>query len=132
MYLDYIKERYTAADFAPHSMEQIAEHFEDIQRLSGAQILKTKAGFVTYKISGDSVVIFDMYVKPEFRGKSEAWKLHDVLVEAARRLGKTVAITFSSLDGKNHEAGLEAIKAAEFVPTNYKIGNGTSVFIKGI
>lgn len=130
MYLDYLKERYEDADFGGLSFEAVAENFEQMYRILGRSILKTDVGFVAYKIQGDAVLLLDMYVSPEFRGSKHAWKLHDILIEAGRKLNKCVMITFSELHGKNRHLGLAAIEAASFVPSFTT--NNEQVFIKGI
>lgn len=130
MYRDYINERYTDEDLAPYSILEVAENFEEIYAQDGFQILKTLFGFVTYKFIGDAVIIDDLYVKPEWRSKKNAWKLHDVLLRQAQREGKRVMITKSEKAPKNRHLGLAAIKAAKFVKA-YDLNEG-ELFIKGI
>lgn len=130
MYLDYLKERYTEADVAPLTLEQVAEKFEEIYKHGGSQILKTPQGFATYELVGDALIINDLYVKAGCRRTGEAWRIHNLLVDLARTKGKRVAITFSEKYGKKHFLGLAAIHAAGFHPS-HELDNGL-MFIKGI
>lgn len=91
---------------------------------------KTYYGFVTYKMQGDCGIIYDMYVKPEFRKHTYAWLLHDYVLKLAKSNGKRCFMTFSDFKGKNHMAGIKAMKVAGFIPA-FKT-NEEFVFIKGI
>jgi GNAT superfamily N-acetyltransferase len=130
MFLDYLKERYLPEDFAPVTLEQIADRIEDVLKQNKMQLFQTAKGFVTFRYQGDAVIIFDMYVKPEYRKSGEAWKLHNALVRLARSQGKRVAITFSETEGQNRDLGLAAIEAAAFQPM-FKTED-IQAFIKGI
>lgn len=128
MYLDYLKERYREGDFLLMTHERIASRFEEAVECSGLEIIKKPYGFVTYKLEGDAVIIYDMYVSPSFRGQDKAWELHNEVLEKAT--DKRVAITFVDKLGQNHQLGIGAIKAAGF-----KLHQATStdfVFLKGI
>lgn len=121
MYLDYIKERYgEGLDI------NWKEYLEKYQLAEYA----TPQGFITYKPQGDAMLIYDMYVKPAFRKHTHAWVLHNHVRNLGEDFGKRVMITFSDFKGKNHIAGIKAMKVAGFVPA-FKT-NEEFVFIKGI
>jgi GNAT superfamily N-acetyltransferase len=130
MYLAYLKERYRESDFLPAKLEDIAAGFEALWHKVGALILKTSFGFVTYKLEGDALIIFDMYVKPEHRTQRKARLLHDVLIELAQKNSKRVAITFVDFVGQNNLPGIEAIASVGFIPT--QSFDNSQMFIKGI
>lgn len=130
MYLDYLQERYNATDFEPLTLPEIADKFEDIQRVNGNLIFKTDKSFVTYSLKGDALIIDDMYVKPEARKLNEAWNLWKSLYKLAQKYQKRVIITFSETLGKNRHMGLKVIKFAGFKPA-YELNTGT-MFIQGI
>lgn len=118
---DYIKERYDA---------DIVIDWEAYLDSEDLTQISTPKGFITFKFEGDAALIYDMYVKPEYRKHTTSWFLHDLVVERAEQLGKRVMITFSDFMGKNHMLGLKAIKIAGFTPA-FKT-NDQFVFIKGI
>jgi len=111
-------------------MEQLAEEFENIQRSMGVQVFKTDRSFLTYQLSGDAVIIYDIYVKPEARNQNEAWRLFKSLIPVAQQLGKRVVIGFSEKIGKNKDLGVIAMQAAGFVRAHED--KLRTVFIKGI
>lgn len=127
MYLNYLKERYNATDF---NLEELAFNFESDYRKQGVAVFKIDIGFVAYKLEGDAIIITDLYTTPEARGKKQAWKFHNALVQLGRGYGKRVLIGFSEKAGKNHELGLRAMKGAGFVKSA-ELSN-SDVFIKGI
>lgn len=118
---DYLDERYEEGakiDFASY----LNEH--------DLTLYKTEEGFITYKLQGDAALIYDLYCSPNARGHTLAWKLHDIVLEAAKKHDKKVMIGFSEATGKNHIAGLKAMKVAGFQPALKT--NKQFIFIKGI
>lgn len=119
MIKDYIKERYG---------ENLEIDWNGYLNNHQLDVYTTKDGFVTFKLEGDAAIIYDMYVKPYARSHTHAWDLHDHVLNKAS--GKRVMITFSEFKGKNHLAGIKAMKVAGFVPA-FKTDE-EFVFIKGI
>jgi L-amino acid N-acyltransferase YncA len=130
MYEAYINERYTEKDMKPFSIKEVAKNFEKLMEVNGRKILSLLTGFVTYEFCGDAVLIYDIYIKPEYRGTKQARKIHDVLIETARNIGKRVAIAIAEHDGINQQLGLTAIKAGGWLPS-YQLEKAT-IFVKGI
>jgi GNAT superfamily N-acetyltransferase len=130
MYLDYIKERYRPEDFLLLSQTQVAETFEKALKSSELYQHRTDKGFITYDLKGDAVVIYDMYVKPAYRGHTHAWDLHDEVIKHAQAEGKRVAIAISERAGQNHQRGFGAMKVSGF-HLHQKL-NDSFIFIKGI
>lgn len=118
----------------------IAERYDDNLEIDWNDYLKeygltcymTSYGFVTYKLQGDAAIIYDIYVKPEYREKGHpgAWKLHNYVKKLAELAKKRVMIGFSQYLGQNHMAGLKAMKVAGFSPA-FKTDE-EFVFVKGI
>lgn len=129
MLADYINERYDLADFAPATLDEVIERVLDTWERSDVQVIENHYGFISYQLQGDAIVIYDLYVKPALRNKSNAWKLFNKAIAEAQSQNKRVAITFSE-PGKNEHFGLGAIKQAGFIPA-YKTDSDT-VFIKGL
>lgn len=132
MILDYVKERYNPTDFE-ESLDSIAERFERDYRSKGVITAKTEAGFITFQIKGDALIVWDIFVKPEYRDKakaSAAWKLHNIAKSIGEKWGMRVMIGFSEKNGKNKEAGVKAMKTAGFMKA-YDTDLST-VYIKGI
>lgn len=117
----YIKERY-----GPEATIDWNDYLKD----SNFDFHTTDFGFVTYRLQGDAVIMGDIYIKPEHRNQKNAWMLHDDVMNKAKKHNKRVAIGFSDFIGQNHILGLQAMKAAGFVPA-YKT-NDQFVFLKGI
>lgn len=123
----YLEERYEPEDF---DFDQVENSFEEGLSQLGQTMLKKDEGFLVYEMKGDALIIHDIYVKPEFRGHTKSWDLHNQVVEEAQQLGKRVAIGFSEIAGKNHSRGLKGLKVAGFEPA-FKTRD-QFVFIKGI
>jgi len=117
---EYINERYGDYDI---DWNFYLKKYELICNITGY-------GFVTYKLQGDAVIIYDMYVKPEYRKHTYAWLLHDHVMQKGLENNKRVMLTFSDFVGKSHMAGIKAMKVAGFSPA-FKT-NEEFVFIKGI
>ena len=120
----YIKERYG------DELKVSAEDY--IKALNEQDIFMSASacGFVTFHMAGDSAIIYDMYVKPEFRNKGHAWKLFEIIQKVAKSLKKRYILTFSEQAGKNHSLGLSAINAAGF--KQYGTVGNDKLFIRGV
>jgi GNAT superfamily N-acetyltransferase len=130
MILDYIKDRYNEDDFAPLTLEQVAEQLQFKYKEADIKTVKMGFGFFTYKSQGDALVIYDLFTTADKRSKKYAWKLFERIQEVARELNKSVLIGFSDVTGKNHEMGRGAMRAAGFVPSHTLTNK--QVYIRGI
>ena len=97
---------------------------------NGLTCYMTGFGFVTYKLQGDSVLLYDLYVKPEYRKHTYSRVLFDMVVDIGQKADKRCCITFSQFIGKNHLAGIRAMNIAGFVPA-FKTDE-EFVFLRGI
>lgn len=129
MYLDYLKDRYEDTDFLPLTLEEVANDFEKLV-LKDSMLLKTEEGFISYEMQGDAVIIYDIFIRPEYRQQLAAQELGAKVLAEARMHGKRVAIGFSEFGGKNHEFGMRAMKRAGFQPAHQTSSN--IVFFKGL
>lgn len=109
---------------------KVAEILLDKSLADGRTLLVKPYGFIIYKLDGDALVLYDMYVNQGYRGKKMAWALFAECQKIAKDAQKAVIITFSEHCGQNHELGLGAIKAAGFkLAYTTKIDQ---VFIQGV
>jgi GNAT superfamily N-acetyltransferase len=124
----YISERYGNIEgTTPHSL---ANQWRERLKSSGKKVFESEYGFMVYQLQGDAVILWDIYVKPEYRNNKQAWRFHDALLQLGQKLGKRVMIGFSEHAGQNHQLGRGALKAAGFQPA-FKTER-SEVFIKGI
>lgn len=121
---NYIEERYDA--------DMALKYRDYFKYLNQEKILayENEDGFVTLKPEGDAVILYDMYITPESRSQHKAWKLWNVVQTCAQEWKKKVIITFSEKAGKNHNLGLQAMKAVNFVKMFDT--NVDSVYIRGV
>lgn len=108
----YIKERYP--DLFGMKPDEICQKYTDHLAQSGTHVLESESGFATYKMIGDALVIYDMYVFPEFRNERRSHELFNELRQSAQKLHKSVIITFSEFAGSKHELGKRAILSNGF------------------
>lgn len=120
----YIEERYDAEMATRYS-----DYLKYVQQ-EGIVSYENDHGFVTMKPEGDALIVYDMYILPEHRGQHKAWGLWNAVQEFAKSCNKRVIITFSEKAGKNHNLGLRAMQAVNFVKMFDT--NIDSVYIRGV
>jgi len=60
---------------------------EWLEEYQGVNIIETKYGFCTYRISGETVHVPDVYILPEHRGAKHSFELFDRAAELGRKAG---------------------------------------------
>jgi GNAT superfamily N-acetyltransferase len=58
-----------------------------IREREGKEIIETDEGFVTYEISGESLYLVDMYVRPELRKTGVAKAFAEEITRIAKKQG---------------------------------------------
>lgn len=93
---------------------------EYVKEREGLDTLTWDNGFIHYKIDGETCLLSDMYIKPEFRGKELSHEMANYLSNLARDKGCRVIMTICDLKGRNPESSLLTILKYGFKVFNIK------------
>lgn len=88
------------------------KHYVDyVKERSGADVITTDVGFVTYRIQGDECFLMEIYTAPEHRRSHRGAELVDAVALKGRSAGcKFISATISPQAGGSTEAMAAAIK----------------------
>lgn len=124
MLREYCKEVFGSD--GPEEMKELLTCIEQ----SGLQIYHNEYGFATYKVAGDALLIYDVYVAPEYRGSPAALRGFVALHQLAKAYKSNVMITMMNKKIKNPIPGARIREKVGFKP--YMETTGAVYYIRGV
>jgi GNAT superfamily N-acetyltransferase len=74
-----------------------------LEELEGIEILESNRGFATYNTKGDELWIYDVFVRPDYRGCGIAKRYFDELEEIAKERNCKYMVTLTNKNNNGWE-----------------------------
>ena len=99
-----------------------------IEELEGLEIIESNRGFATYKIEGDELWVYDVFVRPDYRGCGIAKRYFDQLEEIAKENDCKYMVTLTNTNNNAWEKSTKMLTEHGYEP--FDMTDKGTIFLK--
>lgn len=124
---DYLQERYGNLSY---KNADLVSYYTDYLKKNQIEVFTEFYGFFTGHKKGDAFIVYDVFVKPEYRSKHYSKAVFSECRAKALTSGASVVIGFTEHAGQNQHLGRRTLENLDFVKAfSTDIGN---VYVRGV